>query len=52
MSLKESVDDEYGVDRINVMIADIKADYAARIKDAGSGAAFKEEEEGDVSEGF
>jgi hypothetical protein len=50
-NLKECVDDEYGVDRINAMIADINAEYAARIKDAGAGAV-DEEEEGDISEGF
>jgi hypothetical protein len=51
MKMKEPVDDEYGTDRINAMAADIKANYAARIKDAGSGAA-DEEEDGDISEGF
>jgi uncharacterized protein YeeX (DUF496 family) len=50
-NLKEPIDDEYGMDRINAMIADIEADYAARVKDAGSGAA-DEEEDGDISEGF
>jgi hypothetical protein len=49
--LKEPIDDEYGTDRINVMIADVEAEYSARIKDAGSGAA-EEEEDGDISEGF
>jgi hypothetical protein len=49
--LKEPVDDEYGTDRINVMIADVEAEYSARIMDAGSGAA-EEEEDGDISEGF
>jgi hypothetical protein len=29
MIVKESVDDEYGKDRINAMIADINAEYAA-----------------------
>jgi hypothetical protein len=29
MNLKEPVDDEYGVDRINAMIAEINAEYAA-----------------------
>jgi hypothetical protein len=51
MILMEPVHDEYGVDRINAMIADIEAEYAARIMDAGSGAADVEEE-GDISEGF
>jgi uncharacterized protein YeeX (DUF496 family) len=51
-NLKEPIDDEYGVDRINAMIADINAEYTARIKDAGAGAADDEEEDGDISEGF
>jgi hypothetical protein len=29
MKMKEPIDDEYGVDRINAMIADINAEYAA-----------------------
>jgi hypothetical protein len=29
MNLKEPIDDEYGLDRINAMIADIYAQYAA-----------------------
>jgi hypothetical protein len=29
MKMKEPLDDEYGVDRINAMIADINAEYAA-----------------------
>jgi hypothetical protein len=51
MKMKEPIDDEYGMDCLNAMIADIEAEYAARIKDAGAGAA-DEEEDGDISEGF
>jgi hypothetical protein len=50
MKMKEPIDDEYGVDRINAMIADINAEYAARIKDAR--AVDDEEDEGGISEGF
>jgi hypothetical protein len=50
-NLKEPIDDEFGTDRIKAMIADIEAEYAAKMGVAGSGAA-EEEEEGDVSEGF
>jgi hypothetical protein len=50
MNLKEPVDDEYGMDRINAMISDIYAEYATKMGIAGHGAA--EEEEGDISEGF
>jgi hypothetical protein len=50
MSLKEPIDDEYGMDSINAMIAEINAEYTARIMDAGSGAI--DEEEGYISEGF
>jgi hypothetical protein len=51
INLKEPVDDEYGVDRINAMISDIEAEYAAMMGIAGAGAA-DEEEDGDMSEGF
>jgi hypothetical protein len=50
MKMKEPVDDEYGVDRINAMIADIEAEYAAKRDVDGAGAV--EEEDGDISEGF
>jgi hypothetical protein len=32
MNLKEPIDDEYGLDRINAMIADIDAEYAAKMR--------------------
>jgi hypothetical protein len=51
MKMKEPVDDEYGVDRINAMIADIRAEYAAKM-DIDRGGAVDEEEDGDISEGF
>jgi DNA/RNA endonuclease YhcR with UshA esterase domain len=50
-NLKVPVDDEYGTDRINAMIADIEAEYAAMMGIAGAGAA-DEEEDGDMSDGF
>jgi hypothetical protein len=51
MNMKEPVDDEFGVDRINAMIADIQSEYAAKMVIDGAGAV-DEEEEGDISEGF
>jgi hypothetical protein len=50
--LKEptGIDDEYGVDSINAMIADIEAEYAAERDVDGAGAV--EDTEGDISEGF
>jgi hypothetical protein len=50
MSLHKPIDDEYGVDRINAMIADIKAEYAAKMGIAG--VATVDEQDGDISEGF
>jgi hypothetical protein len=49
MKMKEAVD-EFGVDRINAMIADIQSEYAANMDIAGTGAA--DEGDGDISEGF
>jgi hypothetical protein len=46
-NLKEPIDDGYGVDRINAIIADIYAQYTAE----GVGVA-DEVEDGDISEGF
>jgi hypothetical protein len=51
MNLKEPIDDEYGTDRINAMIADINAEYASDRDVDGDGAVY-EEEDGDISEGF
>jgi hypothetical protein len=51
MYLKEPIDDEYGTDRINAMIADINAEYASDRDVDGDGAVY-EEEDGDISEGF
>jgi hypothetical protein len=41
------VDDDYGMHRINAMIADAKAEYAAEVRDTGGEAV-----DGDISEGF
>jgi hypothetical protein len=48
--LHAPIDDEYGLDRINAMIADIEAEYAARMADAGVAAV--DEQDGGISEGF
>jgi hypothetical protein len=50
--LKEPIDDEYGMDRINAMIADIEAEYTARRSGDGSVGAANEDEGDDISEGF
>jgi hypothetical protein len=49
--LKDPIDDEYGMNRINAMIADIEAEYAAKMGIAGSDDV-NEKEDGDISEGF
>ena len=51
MGMKEPIDDEYGMERINAMIADIQSEYAAKMVIDGA-VAVDEEEEGDISEGF
>jgi hypothetical protein len=51
MKMKQPIDDEYGVDRINAMIADIQSEYAAKV-DIDGARAVDEEEDGDISEGF
>ena len=48
MNLKKPIDDEYGTDRINAMIADIEAEYAAKM----SAVSAVDEEDGDISEEF
>jgi hypothetical protein len=51
--LKAPIDDEYGMDRINAMIADIEAEYAAMMGVAGSDVAVNvDEQDGDISEGY
>jgi hypothetical protein len=49
MKMKEPVDDEYGIDHINAMVADINAEYKAKMADAGVSAV---DDDGDISEGF
>jgi hypothetical protein len=49
-NLLEPIDDEYGIDRIKAMIAEVKAEYKAKMADAGVSAV--DEEDGDISEGF
>jgi hypothetical protein len=44
--LKEPIDDDFGIVRINAMMADINAQYAAM------GVGVADEEDGDISEGF
>jgi hypothetical protein len=48
--LKEPIDDEYGLDRINTMIADIEAEYATKMGIARPDDV--NEEDGDISEGY
>jgi hypothetical protein len=47
--LMEPVVDEYGMECIKTMIAEVKAEYATKLADAGTDDV---DEDGDISEGF
>jgi hypothetical protein len=51
-SMMEPIDDEYGMDCINAMIADINAQYATMMSIAGTVAVSDDDDDGDISEGY